>query len=176
VTSSAHILAGNLDGVLWLRVSGRGSYEISAYLSRFAAARIAAGVRQIVVDLEDCPAMDSTFMGTLTGIAVRLMELPGGHLQVVNPNERNCSLLSNLGLDQIFDVDSDGHTWLRERALISRMLAEDVCDDGIPVAKREQCECMIEAHEALAQAQAANIPRFQDVIECLKREMQALPA
>jgi anti-anti-sigma regulatory factor len=162
--------------VLWLRVSGRGSYEISPYLSRFATARIAEGVRQIVVDLEACPVMDSTFMGTLTGIAVRLTELPGGRLQVVNPNERNRSLLSNLGLDQIFEVDAEGRTWPHERALVSRMLADEVCDSGEPVAKREQCECMIDAHEALARAQPANVPRFQDVIECLKREMQALPA
>jgi hypothetical protein len=139
-------------------------------------ARIAAGFRQIVVDLEDCPAMDSTFMGTLTAIAVRLIEFPGGRLQVVNPNERNRSLLSNLGLDQIFDVDTEGITWPREREFVSRMIADDICAHGGPVAKREQCECMISAHEALAEADAANAPRFQDVIECLKREMQALPA
>ena len=64
-----------------------------------------AGTRHIVVDLETCPTMDSTFMGTLTGIAIRLMDHPGGRLQVVNVNDRNRQLLGNLGLDLIFEVD-----------------------------------------------------------------------
>ncbi|MGI8604953.1 MAG: STAS domain-containing protein [Verrucomicrobiales bacterium] len=169
--SSARILAGSLNGVLWLRVEGNGSYEVSPQLSRFAADRIGAGVRHIVVDLESCPTMDSTFMGTLTGVAVRLMQHPGGVLQVVNPNERAQYLLSNLGLDHIFEVDREGKTWREERAMISRLLNNDVCRQVPAAAKREQMQCMLAAHENLACASEGNLPKFHDVIECLKREM-----
>ena len=57
-------------------------------------------------------------MGTLTGIAVRLMDHPGGRLQVVNVNERNRTLLSNLGLDHVFEVDQDGSAWREEREMV----------------------------------------------------------
>jgi anti-anti-sigma factor len=176
VTSTARILAGNLNGVLWLRVQGKGSYEVCPFLSRFATERVAAGVRHIVVDLESCPSMDSTFMGTLTGVALRLAAYPGGRLQIVNPNPRNQQLLSNLGLDNIFEVDHEGTTWPHERALISRILEKDELLARSPPSKRDQCECMLEAHENLAQVNDANIPKFHDVIECLKREMRVLPS
>lgn len=135
---------------------------------------MAAGVRHVVVDLENCPTMDSTFMGTLTGIAVRLMKHPDGRLQVVNPNPRTVALLTGLGLNHIFEVDTEGTSWIREREMISRVLSNDVCRQEPPAGQREQCECMLEAHEALVDAADENVPKFQDVIECLKREMDAL--
>jgi anti-anti-sigma regulatory factor len=175
VTRNERILAGSLNGILWLRIDGKGSYDISPPLHRFAAQQMAGGTRHMVVDLETCPTMDSTFMGTLTGIAIRLMEQPGGRLQVVNANARNRQLLENLGLDLIFEVDSDGSQWREERAMISAALGNRVCEEQPVADKRANCECMIQAHENLTRAGAMNAPKFRDVIECLKREMEALP-
>jgi len=51
------------------------------------------------VDVRNCPVMDSTFMGTLAGIALRLREIGQGALHVTHLNNRNSDLLRNLGLD-----------------------------------------------------------------------------
>jgi anti-anti-sigma factor len=161
---------------LWLRVSGKGSHEISPQLKCFAAERIEAGVRHFVVDLETCPTMDSTFMGTLTGIAVRLMDQPGGRLQVVNANERNRSLLENLGLNHVFEVDQDGSAWREETEMVNATLNETVAGEGGAGAEQERRECIIEAHENLCEAHEANRPKFRDVLECLKRERESQPA
>lgn len=180
LTSSARLLAAHFNKVLWLRVEGKGSFAISPQLQRYALNQIEEGERELVIDLERCPSMDSTFMGTLTGLAVRLMDLPGGCLQVVNANERNLSLLENLGLDHIFSIDRDGSTRQEERRLIAQGLeveqTEDVCASAAPVDKKEACGCMLEAHEHLAKARPANAPKFQDVIACLKRELESHPA
>jgi anti-anti-sigma regulatory factor len=175
VTRNERILAGSLNGILWLRIHGKGSFDISPPLHRFAARQMEAGTRHIVVDLETCPTMDSTFMGTLTGIAIRLMDHPGGRLQVVNVNDRNRQLLGNLGLDLIFEVDADNSQWREERAMISAALGERICENEPAADKRTSCECMIQAHETLSRAGTTNAPKFQDVIECLKRELEALP-
>jgi anti-anti-sigma factor len=176
VTRNERILAGTLNGILWLRIDGKGSYDISPPLQRFTAQQIAAGTTHIVVDLETCTSMDSTFMGTLTGIAVRLMEHPGGRLQVLNANPRNRQLLENLGLDLILEVDREGTQWREERALVAAGLDRRVCEEAPLADKRANCECMIEAHENLSRAGAMNVPKFRDVIECLKREIEAMPA
>jgi len=141
---------------------------------------MAQGARHFVVDLEGCPAMDSTFMGTLTGIAVRLMEHPGGRLQVVNANARNRDLLVNLGLDNIFEVDHDGSAWREERAMVRATLTEAVAsgergEEGAG-AEVDRRECLIEAHENLCEAHEANRPKFRDVLDCLKRERESQPA
>src|SRR5437764_10488259 len=62
------------------------------------------GYREFVVDLVDCVMMDSTFMGTMAGLALRLKELGQGHLRVVHCGERSRQLLSGLGLDQLFQI------------------------------------------------------------------------
>ena len=66
------------------------------------------GYREFIIDLENCAMMDSTFMGTMAGVALRLKELGRGHLHVVHCGARSRELLSGLGLDQIFSIHSNG--------------------------------------------------------------------
>ena len=74
-------LAGN---VVWVRVDGRGTFQNSAGLKEFAAEMTRRGHRDFVVDLATCELMDSTFLGTLTGVALGLR--PDGKLTVVHAN------------------------------------------------------------------------------------------
>jgi len=72
---------------------GNGSSTNSTALRDFAKEMIHRGARDFIVDLRNCPAMDSTFMGTLAGISLWLCELGEGCLSVVNLNERNAESL-----------------------------------------------------------------------------------
>ena len=72
---------------------------------------MAAGVSSIVVDLEECKGMDSTFMGTMAGLAMRLMKIPGGKLQVAAPSDRSRKSLEDLGLDVLMDIDPQESSW-----------------------------------------------------------------
>src|SRR6185436_8607943 len=98
------ILVGTANRTVWVRVEGKGSFLNSTGLKEFAKEMINRGFREFAVDLKNCPVMDSTFMGTLAGVALRLRELGQGSLRVTNLNERNGDLLSNLGLDQLFTL------------------------------------------------------------------------
>src|SRR5437660_11687352 len=101
------------------------------------------GYREFVVDLENCAMMDSTFMGTMAGVALRLKELGHGHLHVVHCGNRSRELLTGLGLDQIFDIHSNGSDAPRCEVLPNETKAEPA------VQKHEQAEQMLAAHEAL---------------------------
>ena len=85
----------------WIRCEGKGSFVNSPMLKDWCEQEINAGVSCIVVDLEECKGMDSTFMGTMAGLAMRLMKLPGGKLQVAEPSECNRKSLEDLGLDAL---------------------------------------------------------------------------
>ena len=176
MTSPTRILAGFLKDVLWLRIEGKGSHEVSHALDCFVTRRMAEGTHHLVVDLEDCPGMDSTFIGTLTGIAVRLMESPTGRLQVVNLNQRNSQVLENLGVDQIFEVDHQGQAWRPERQAISQAVHHNICQQMAPLERDERCRMMLDAHENLSKIQEANVPVFKDVIECLRSQLETVPA
>ena len=68
---------------VWVKVEGKGNFLNSGNLKEFARAMLDRGYREFVIDLADCAMMDSTFMGTMASVALRLRELGRGHLHVV---------------------------------------------------------------------------------------------
>ena len=159
--AGSKILVSCVDRIVWIRVEGNGSSSDSTALKEFAREIIHRGAREFIVDLRNCPVMDSTFMGTLAGISLRLRELGQGRLYVVNLNERNAESLRSLGLDQLFNVR------------VSAM-EEDGQALQIPPKKGRtaRAQTMLEAHEALIKAVPENLPKFKDVIEYLTEELR----
>src|SRR4051794_10621986 len=123
------------------------------------------GYREFVVDLENCAMMDSTFMGTMAGVALRLKELGHGHLHVVHCGERSRSLLTGLGLDQIFDIHSNGS------AAPDCQKLEHERVDGVAGEKKQVNADMLDAHQALCDAVPQNFSRFKDVLDYLKQDL-----
>jgi len=150
---------------VWVRLEGKGSFLNSGSLKEFAQEMVNRGYREFIVDLQNCVMMDSTFMGTLAGVALRLKELGNGHLHVVHCGTRSRELLSGLGLDQIFSIHVG---WL------AAPVCTDLDSDGdtpSPEHKREQAETMLEEHEALCRAAPENLTRFKDVLDYLKQDL-----
>jgi anti-anti-sigma factor len=150
------------DNEVWIRVEGRGNFQSSGSIKRFVHAMIQRGHRKFVVDLGACEHMDSTFMGTLTGISQNLRELGQGLLLALNVSTRNVELLENLGLNFLFDVEP-----LEEPA---RTPAEEGAElMPLPLETGHEKAIVLSAHEALIAANPANAARFKDVIEYLKK-------
>jgi anti-sigma B factor antagonist len=158
--------------VVWIRVEGKGTFQNSPGLKEFSRQMMDRGRRDFVVDLANCPAMDSTFMGTLAGLALRLREVDNGHLWVVNRNDRkdnghlwvvnrndrNSELLEGLGLDALFAHDPTPamHSTLNGNAV------------ELTTDKATTREVMRAAHEACVAANPENAARFKDVLEHLR--------
>ena len=124
------------------------------------------GHRTFAFDLGECTVMDSTFMGTLAGMALRLREF-GGTLLVCNVNERNFELLRNLGLNNLFQIEpSSGSPTVGSNG-------ESALETEGDLSRSEHAACMIEAHEALVDAAPENLARFKDVLEYLKQDLRA---
>jgi anti-sigma B factor antagonist len=166
VTVDSSIQVGVRGPTVWVKVEGRGSFLNSGNLKEFAREMLDRGYREFVIDLADCAMMDSTFMGTMASIALRLKELGHGHLHIVHCGNRSQQLLSGLGLDQIFDIHSDG-----AHAPECDALEQATRDQAPHSRKREEAETMLEAHEALCEAAAENIFRFKDVLDFLRQDL-----
>ncbi len=170
MTPPSSILVGKIDDLFWLRIEGKGCFQNSVDVKRVVRSVMDSGLRNFVVDLERCPTMDSTFLGTLTLIALQLRKSGGGHLTVLNANARNQQLLSSLGLDHVLEVDTNGTSWAKERQVAAAELAH--CEGGVCApTKSDQAEHVLEAHRALTRANEDNASRFQDVIVFLEKEL-----
>ena len=158
------IQVGVSGPAVWVRVEGKGSFLNSGNFKQFVREMVDRGYREFVVDLVDCVMMDSTFMGTMAGLALRLKEIGQGHLRVVHCGERSRQLLSGLGLDQLFQISSNGARAPECGALATKTLE-----------KKDQAKEMLAAHEALCEAAPENLLRFKDVLDYLKQDLHDNP-
>jgi len=132
-------------------------------------ASIRRGTKEIVIDLERCPIMDSTFLGSLTGSAVQLRDAGDGELHIINANQRNLQLIQSLGLDYLLKVDSDGSAWIEQRQKVAENLAQ--CTDAPCADNQTQAAHVLDAHLQLAGVSDENQCRFEDVILFLQKEL-----
>ena len=131
----------------------------------------AVPLRELVLSLEsfeyfkfemsDCKAMDSTFMGVLTMIALKGDNFDGV-VEIWNASDFIKKLLVDLGVDDLFEFNNGNLD-------ISSAAQNTTTDttDRLAVAKT-----VVEAHETLAEANEENVSKFKAVIELSREELK----
>ena len=107
-------------------------------------------------------------MGTLAGIALRLHGSDQGCVDIINMNDRTRSLLSNLGLDQLLQLQPVESVPL-DVPTDTKTLSAEPCD------KLTQKVTMLEAHEAVVVANPENEAKFKDVLDYLRHDLALKP-
>lgn len=142
----------------------------SPIVKQVAEPYMADGGRLIVIDLEDCTGIDSTFMGTLAGLARRLMPM-GGSVQVVSPTDRTRAALESLGLDALLDIEPPESPWRGKMEEIRKKLnpAEDM---SVRLQGLDQARHVLDSHLTLSELSQDNADKFRGVTETLKDEIK----
>ena len=155
------------DHTIFVRVFGRGSFRVAAPLKQFIAEIVShQPISTVVIDLNECIGMDSTFMGVLAGLSGRLKRA-GQSMELVNLSDKNASLLKTLGVDQVVSFYRNAHGHPLE--------VQDT--QAVPTdqtSKKELAETALQAHEKLVQIHEGNRPRFKRVVEFLKDDVDRL--
>jgi anti-anti-sigma factor len=152
---------------IFIRVTGRGSFKVSATLKQFIAEITSKqAVSTVVLDLADCVGMDSTFMGVLAGLSGRLKQ-NGQTLELINLSDKNTQLLATLGVDQVIAHYSHSHGHELPGRLTQSLPAASA-------TKKDLAETALQAHETLVELSEENRPRFKRVIEYLKADVDRL--
>jgi anti-anti-sigma factor len=154
-----------------VRVVGRGSFKVSTNLKQFGMAAIEADCRIMVLDMEHCIGMDSTFMGVLAGLAFRLQQQADGSLLLVNLNERTLHMITTLGLDQVVEPYLVGQTPKAYEQMLAPPTGLESLDGGAE-NRQTTAETVLEAHETLANLTPENAPKFKDVLVFLREDLQ----
>lgn len=165
------ILVGTFDRFSWIRCVGKGSFLTSPAMKAFGDERIASGERCLVVDLAACTGMDSTFMGTLAGMAARLSVIEGGTLQIADASDRNRRSLEDLGLDFLLEIDPPAADWRGKMDEVRKHLRSPRAGS----AQSGQARHVLEAHQVLSQANESNARKFSTVVSLLEAELAEKP-
>ncbi len=139
-------------------------------MKAFGDERIAAGETCLVVDLGGCSGMDSTFMGTLAGMAARLSGHDGGVLQIADSGTRNRRSLEDLGLDFLLDIDPPAAPWRGNVDLIRGSLTPPQLTKNI-ASSLQRTQHVLEAHQTLVETNDHNAREFSNVVKLLENEL-----
>ncbi len=169
MTAFAPILVGIFDGFTWIRCEGKGNFLNAPRLKQYGEERLGAGERLMVVDLGGCAGMDSTFMGTLAGLGLRLTRMAGGALHVAAAGERNRASLEDLGLDAVLLVDPPDAPW-RARMEEARAGLVPLGEPQV-LTDRQRAEQVLEAHRVLSATHEPNARKFAGVVQVLEQEV-----
>lgn len=159
---------------LWIRCTSRGSFVNSPTLKSLADKYLEQGGKNLVIDLEMCSGIDSTFMGTMAGLANRCLSA-GGSLQVASPTDRTRQAMESLGLDMLVDIDPPDAFWLADLEKRRRELADDAHSSegagGAPMSEVARTRHVLEAHNTLRSMNHKNAETFGYVCETLEEDL-----
>ena len=137
---------------------GRANFEYAVPIRELVNSN--EGRKDIKVDLKECTAMDSTFMGVLSMGALKA-EDNGTRFEIFNASDTLKRLLTDLGVDELFSYceGSPG-------------------DSGSAAGGKADmlttAETVEEAHRKLVEADDANAERFKDVINYAAADVERL--
>lgn len=141
----------------------------SPVMKSFGDERIARGESLLVVDLAACTGMDSTFMGTLAGMAARLSAMKGGVLQIAEPGERNRRSLEDLGLDFLMEINPPAARWRGRVDAIRSELAPPL--EAGALGQVQRARHVLDAHQTLSGVSEKNAREFAGVVDMLKEQV-----
>lgn len=124
---------------------------------------IEQGNLSVFFDLEACTGMDSTFMGMLAGLSMKLKKSGCPQLSIIEPGEKNQASLEELGLNQLMDINPQEGPW--KEALSEIRSAFEPLDSQKGPGREDH---ILECHENLCDADDSNNSRFESVLEVLR--------
>ncbi|MFD2255895.1 STAS domain-containing protein [Luteolibacter algae] len=169
MSNDSPIKVGKFEGFSWIRCEGKGSFLNSPAMKEFGESRIKSGESCLVIDLEACTGMDSTFMGTMAGLATRIAE-KNGALQVANAGEKSCHSLEDLGLDFLMEINPGNSVWHDVAEQAQDLLKPKIA--GMKAGTVLHTRHVLEAHEILADANDGNKKKFSAVVKMLGDELE----
>ena len=153
-----------------VKINGKASFMNSAPVKELCDRLVTQGKSRFVIDFQNCTGMDSTFLGILAGLGIRLMkDEHGGSVVLCRLGSRNQELIHNLGLHRILTVD----TGAGENDLPANGDLEALSGPAEKISQVENARLVLQAHENLVEIDASNKTKFQDVISFLKNQIES---
>jgi hypothetical protein len=155
-----------------IKIAGRANFTTSIDFKTLINELNQKGFKCYILDLSECVLMDSTFLGVLAGLALKMQETRNGNghdqmIELLNPNARNLESLENLGVGHLFRVLDGADSLPAELALHS-------APPSAKPTREEVTRNCLEAHKTLMDICPANIPKFKEVTQFLAEDLKKM--
>lgn len=165
---SGRILVGDHDGVYVLRFEGDVRVTLSGSFDHYMERILVDGsLDSVLVDLTNAIAIDSTSLGVLAKLSIKLQKERGRLPTLVCQSADILRVLNNIGFDDVFAiVDGDFQS---DQNLTELPMANDMSEDVLRGR-------VIEAHRVLMAMNTQNESTFKDLVDALETEKNSVRA
>lgn len=150
-----------------VKVAGRANFASAVDFKTVMQELENKGYPYLVIELSECPLMDSTFLGVLAASGIRLN--PGNSecvkqaIELRNANERLLELLENLGVLHLFKTCNG-----------ELPDCEQVKSSPCHPSREALTQASLEAHQTLMKINPDNVAKFKDVTRFLAEDLEKL--
>lgn len=157
------LLISHRDEVYSVKVAGRANFEYAVPL-RELANTLTGNFKCVRLDMSECLAMDSTFMGVLSMIGLKARKC-GAAVELVGASDFLKKLLRDLGVSRLFAFVDSCADMPEEWSYAAGEQRPDLLTTA---------ETVTEAHETLIEADQANAAKFTQVVEFARQDVERL--
>lgn len=151
----------------FVRIKGQASFSTGPTLKQLGAVLIDGLCKRLVLDMEDCQSVDSTFLGVLAGLSSRLKKSAGTPLIMINLSPGIYETVCVLGLNHVINCFKSGECPKNVQENLRRLGTLNRVEIQQVDAKTAR-ETAIEAHENLILSDRRNLSKFKDVLTFLR--------
>lgn len=162
--SNAEIFVSKENKAYKVKVVGRATFAVCPTL-RNLVQRIESDAenKNISIDLDKCTGMDSTFMGILAMLALKIKD-ESRSIKITNADEANQKLLNGLGLNKIFEYvetkADEKEDWKKE--------------EDKKASLEENANTVLQAHKVLMETDTGNVEKFKNVVEQVEKDIEKM--
>ena len=154
-----------------VKIDGRANFTSSVDFKKLITGLWEKGRHRFVLDLTDCPVMDSTFLGVLAGLVGQFNNAANGNpratIELFHSNERIVGSLDNLGVAHCIAL-------VGEAPPAENLVPVEASPASLD--KKEISKTCLEAHLTLMSINPDNIPKFKDVAQFLAEDLKRMEA
>ena len=160
--TNAEIFVSKQGDAYKVKVAGRATFAVGPTLRNLVQRIDSDSVENgVSIDLSECTGMDSTFMGILAMLALKIRK-DKNLVNIVNANNANKKLLDGLGLNKLFTYvetsDKEKQDWEKE--------------EDKEVSFEENANTVLQAHKTLIETDTSNVEKFKNVVDQVEKEIK----
>ena len=166
--NSANLMVAVSDHSACVKIQGRADFTSSVDLKKLITELWLRGYNRFTFELCDCVTMDSTFLGMLSGIALKFLDAgnpQASPLELINPSPRIADVLENLGVAHLFRITSRAGPVSNHFEPLAK---------GCGESRAEIARTCLEAHQTLMDIKPENVHKFKDVALFLAEDLKRL--
>jgi len=162
-TPNNYVEVAQIGDAVIFRIIGLGNMNSVPAILALVDRMLSGGIFKFAFEMKACDGLDSTFMGTLVGIAKSAAEISSsGWVCVVNSTKKIDQSLENLGAAKFLRF---------KNSLPFEDIEMQRLDINI-VSQEERLEAIRKAHEQLIEIDKRNVERFGPFLKSLRKELE----